>query len=80
MPPALEDERKGVSNGKENMQAREDQGRDLPQESKGEEVGRHAENVSTYPDKARDSLHVRHQVRQAVPVPERLGNNGKASV
>jgi len=80
VPPALEDERKGVSNGKENMQAREDQGRDLPQESKGEEVGRHAENVSTYPDKARDSVHVRQQIRQAVPVPERLGNNGKASV
>ena len=69
-----------MSNGKENMQARSDQGRDLPQESKGEEVGRHAENVSTYPDKARDSLHVRHQVRPAVPVPERLGNHGEASV
>ena len=69
-----------MSNGKENMQAREDQGRDLPQESEGEEVGRHAEDVSTYPDKARESLPVRQQVRQAVPVPERLGNNGEASV
>lgn len=69
-----------MSNGKENMQAREDQGRDLPQESKGEEVGRHAENVSTYPDKARESLPVRPQIRQAVPVPERLGNYVDASV
>lgn len=69
-----------MSNGKENMQEREDQGRDLPQESKGEEVGRHAEDVSTYPDKARESLPVREQVRQAVPVPERLGNYVDASV
>ena len=69
-----------MSNGKEDMQAREDQGRDLPQESKGEEVGRHAEDVSTYPDKAREALHVRPQVRQAVPVPERLGNNVGTSV
>ena len=69
-----------MSNGEENMQARENEGRDLPQESEGKEVGRHAEDVSTYPDKARESLHVRQQVRQAVPVPERLGNHGEVDL